>query len=71
MSVGEFIQIINLIRLAAKENQYNEHDVDTLIAATPSAYRQQCINIQHALDDFEFEQAITQLNTLESDVTAQ
>jgi CheY-like chemotaxis protein len=71
MSVDEFIQIINLIRLAAKENQYNEHDVDTLIAATPSAYRQQCINIQHALDDFEFEQAITQLNTLESDVTAQ
>lgn len=71
MSVDEFIQIINLIRLAAKENQYNEHDVDTLIAATPSAYRQQCINIQHALDDFEFEQAITQLNALESNVTAQ
>ncbi|WP_137221440.1 MHYT domain-containing protein [Shewanella sp. MEBiC00475] len=71
MSSEELLHIITRIEMAARNNQYNEPDVESLIAATPSAYQHQCITIQNALDDFEFEQAVTALIALESHITAQ
>ncbi|MGX9462868.1 MHYT domain-containing protein [Shewanella sp. A14] len=66
----ELLQIIDRIRLAAQDNQYSESDVYTLLAKAPIVYKQQCSTIQHALDDFEFEQAIIKLNALELNLTA-
>ncbi|MGB6135443.1 MAG: MHYT domain-containing protein [Shewanella sp.] len=64
-------QIINRIRLAAKDNEYNEADLNSLMASMPSAYRLKCISIQHALDDFEFEQALIELDNLDAHINAQ
>ncbi|WP_160053292.1 MHYT domain-containing protein [Shewanella litoralis] len=70
MDAAQLKQLINRIRLAAKENEYNDVDVDLLIASTPKLYKPHCTSIQHALDDFEFEQALTELDSLESLINA-
>ncbi|GGP56254.1 hypothetical protein GCM10009347_23580 [Shewanella algicola] len=64
-------QIINRIRLAAKDNEYNEADLNSLMESIPSVYRLKCISIQHALDDFEFEQALIELDNLDAHINAQ
>lgn len=71
LNADEQLQLIIQIRMAAKENQYNEADVALLIASSTAQHQPQCIEIQQALDDFEFEQAVIALNTLESHITAQ
>ncbi|MGX9462869.1 MHYT domain-containing protein [Shewanella sp. A14] len=71
LSTVQLLDIISRVSLAAKQNQYHEHDVDMLIEAASSGYQQRCINIKHALDDFEFEQAISELNNLELRIRAQ
>lgn len=71
MEIAQLKQLINRIRLAAKDNEYNDVDVDLLIASTAMLYRPKCQSIQHALDDFEFEQALTELDSLELLINAQ
>ncbi|MCT8986055.1 MHYT domain-containing protein [Shewanella phaeophyticola] len=64
-------QLINRIRLAAKDNEYNEADLNSLMTSIPSVYHLKCISIQHALDDFEFEQALIELDNLDAHINAQ
>lgn len=71
MDTAQLNQLITRIRLAAQDNEYNESDVNLLIASVPALYLLPCQSIQHALDDFEFEQALTQLASLELQINAQ
>jgi len=70
IDVENCLRLISNIRKSAADNQYNEADLDTLLASVPSAQRAQCELIHEALDDFEFDQAIKQLNILESQIKA-
>lgn len=58
-------QLINRIRFGAKDNQYNEADLETLRASLPQASQPYCSAIQNALDDFEFELALQELDALD------
>ena len=64
-------QLINRIRLAAQDNEYNEVDMALLLSSSTMELRPKCQLIQHALDDFEFEQALTELDNLELLINAQ
>ncbi|UJF23432.1 MHYT domain-containing protein [Shewanella sp. OMA3-2] len=71
LSVDQIQQLIDHIRLSAKDNQYNESDVASLVASAPTMHRPLCILIQNALDDFEFEQALIALDNLELQISTQ
>ena len=70
IDVENCLRLISNIRKSAADNQYNEADLDSLFASVANVHKAQCELINGALDDFEFDQAIRQLNTLESQIKA-
>ncbi|ABG40767.1 multi-sensor hybrid histidine kinase [Paraglaciecola sp. T6c] len=64
LSKKELVDIIETLITSAQNNEYDEETAQALVDGANKTILDRCKSIQNALDDFEFEQAVHQLQQL-------
>ncbi|QHJ10446.1 Sensory/regulatory protein RpfC [Paraglaciecola mesophila] len=64
MSTEQLLVLVELLIKSAQNNEYNEDAADSLVAGASKVNLERCKRIQEALDDFEFEDAVRELQLL-------
>ncbi|MGY0583470.1 MAG: Hpt domain-containing protein, partial [Paraglaciecola chathamensis] len=64
LSAAKLLELVELLIKSAQNNEYNEDAADSLVAGASKANLERSKRIQSALDDFEFEDAVSELQLL-------
>lgn len=66
LSTAQLLELVEVLLKSAQNNEYNEDAAAALVTGANEVSQKTCQRIQNALDDFEFEQAIRELEQLKA-----
>ena len=66
LSTAQLLELVEVLLKSAQNNEYNEDAAAALVTGANEVSQKTCQRIQNALDDFEFEQAICELEQLKA-----